>query len=156
MKSLLYLISLCLIFSSPQMMSGGKHSHDGSKPYSHVTIKAGPNGGKVFKHDKIAYEFHINSKRHIQLSLLDALGKAQAFKGASAKVICGDRNKPTKISFINENGKLVSTSAIPDGAKVPAIITLTLNEQTYRDRIDVNMSVCGGCKLNEYACTCGH
>ena len=72
--------------------------------------------------------------------------------------IGGDRMAPTKVTFVEREGLLLSTDALPEGNNLPIILQIkaTPDAKTVRERFYLNMSPCPSCSFKEYACICGH
>ncbi|MDA1043805.1 MAG: hypothetical protein O3C57_01135, partial [Verrucomicrobia bacterium] len=70
----------------------------------------------------------------------------------------GSRANPTRLTFSEANGSLVSDIALPEGNDIPVVLMITPfpSVTTVMEKFNVNLSSCPGCKYEEYACTCGH
>lgn len=125
---------------------------------NHGAKIAGPNGGRVIETVEPHAEFLVLEDRRVQLTFLDDSLKPTPPAEQTAKIITGDRSAPTELSFTKSDTALISDAPLPEGATVPAVlqITPTPNAKTVTERITVNLAICPGCKLPEYACTCDH
>lgn len=154
-KFLLFtLFVFCGSLSHLLAADGHEHKHD---DHHHVKKVAGPNGGKVFHHHAFDYEFFVKEDKYIQLTFLDQKGKPKDLTFKTVDIICGDRLNPTSISFTKHGKTFLSNKPLPASKNQPAIITLVDQQgKTLRNRLQVNLSDCGGCDYKEYACTCDH
>jgi hypothetical protein len=110
--------------------------------------------GRLLEASGVKAEFLIKPDRHIALTFLDAAGKPMAR---------GERNVVVKV-----DGKDLALEAKPEGfvsmeplaAKEPAPIIVqvraTAEAKPTNFRLTLNTANCGGCKHQEYACTCDH
>ncbi len=122
------------------------------------TKVAGPNGGRVITTVEPHAEFLVLEDRRVQLTFLDDALKPIPVAEQTAEVITGDRSNPTELSFTKTDDTLVSDAPLPEGNAVPAVLRITPapGEKTVTERFAVNLAICPGCDLPEYACTCGH
>lgn len=53
---------------------------------------------------------------------------------------------------------LVSTTALPEGNNLPAVLRIKTgaDAKPVTIRVQLNLADCGECAHPEYACTCGH
>ena len=156
------LTALCLALLAPAAVfaaAGHDHDHAGHSHAPAAKKVAGPNGGRILKEVEPHAELFVTAERKVKLTFLDDAGKAApAPAGATATAITGDRSAPTTLEFELVEGALVSKTALPEGQNLPAIVTIRAGAEAkpVRARLQINLSVCGGCQLAEYACTCGH
>ncbi len=157
------LMAACGLLVVPMLKAdenGHDHAdHDHAKAaHAHPDKKAGPNGGRVIVSVEPHVEFLVTADRKLQLTFLGADGKAVAAAEQGATAIGGDRSKPTRFKFEKSGDVLVSDVALPDGGSVPLVLMLkaTPDSKTVTEKFNVNMAVCPGCKLHEYACVCDH
>jgi len=133
---------------------GGDHGH------SHAVekAKAGPNGGRLIQAVSPNAEFFVMEDRTAQITFVDAAGKVVAPEGQVVSLIGGERSAPITVAFEAVDGVLRSTQALPQQHNMPIILSIkpTAEASTHRERFYLNQSVCSGCDLEEYACTCGH
>jgi hypothetical protein len=99
-------------------------------------------------------EFLIKPDRRVTLTFLDAAGKPMA--------------RGERIVVVKVDGKDLALEAKPEGfvskeplaAKEPAPIVVqvrtTADAKPTNFRLTLNTANCGGCKHQEYACTCDH
>ncbi len=126
--------------------------------HAHEAKVAGPNGGRVITTVEPHAEFLVLDDRRVQLTFLDDNLKPIAPADQTAELITGDRSAPTELSFTKTDDTLVSDAPLPEGNAVPAVlrITPTPDGKTVTERFAVNLAICPGCDLPEYACTCDH
>jgi hypothetical protein len=110
--------------------------------------------GSLLEASGVKAEFLIKPDRHVVLTFLDATGKPMAR---------GERSVVVKV-----DGKDLALEAKPEGfvskeplaAKEPAPIVVqvrtTAEAKPTNFRLTLNTAHCGGCKRQEYACTCDH
>ena len=70
----------------------------------------------------------------------------------------GERSSPTKLTFKKSGNTLISDGAVPagDGFATVVQIKATPDAKAVTEKFNLDLSTCSGCKLKEYACTCGH
>jgi hypothetical protein len=121
-----------------------------------VTIKAGPRKGRLLEVDKEKAEFFVEKDRSISIAVYDAALKAQP---ASTEVITATAEAPSgkvKIEFEAKDGKLVSTTKLPEGEGYQVVVQAksTPDAKTKNFRIKLLLFTCKECGNPEYACTC--
>ena len=84
--------------------------------------------------------------------------KAAKLSGQVIGVTAGDRSKPTKLEFKEEDGKLVSSNALPDGNDFPVSVSIKAkaDAKAVYEKFNLNLEKCPTCKYAEYACICAH
>jgi len=141
--------------------AGHDHAHDhhgGGHTETGHAKKGGPNGGRLITVVEPALEFLVTADRTVQITFLDLDGSVVPVKGQSVSLTGGSRSNPTKIDFVEKDGLLVSTSALPDLENMPVILQIreSATATTAREKFKLNMGDCGSCDFKEYACLCGH
>ena len=129
-----------------------------SGDHSHEKKTAGPNGGRVLTKIDPHAEFFVMADRKAQITFLDDAGKAIAPSGQSVTMVAGVRTAPTKFTFVRSGDVLVSDGPLPAGKNFPAVIQIKSapDAKAVVEKFNVDLSVCSGCSLAEYACICGH
>lgn len=119
---------------------------------------AGPNGGRVLTKSEPRAEFFVRPDRTVQITFLDRSGKPIPAAEQTVTVTAGDRSAPKTLTFAKSGPTLVSNVALPAGESVPTVVQIkpTPTASTITERFNVDVSVCGECKLAEYACICAH
>ncbi len=129
-------------------------------PGHHDKKEAGPNGGRLVTNFEPHYEFLLLEDRSAQLTFVDESGQPVAPSGQVAKLIGGNRQNPTQLSFRLSDDKqaLISEGRIPEGDRLPIILQMKASAEASAttERFNLNTANCSGCSLSEYACTCGH
>jgi hypothetical protein len=122
-----------------------------------VTLKAGPNGGRVLTAANPPAEFWVMPDKKIQITFLDAKDKPIAPSGQVVTVTTGQRTAPVTLTFEQKGDALVSTKPLT-ADKQPAIVQIksTPDGRPSVDRFTIDLSICGECNHPEYACTCRH
>lgn len=160
MKSsiLLRLLALVLACSAPVFAAPG-HDH----PHEHAPKIAGPNKGRILAQLEPHAEFFVTAERKVRLTFVDDSGKPIAIpEGFTATLATGDRSAPTILQFAKEGegaaATLLSTTALPEGATMPAILRAKreAGAQSVTIRFQLNLARCGECERAEYACACAH
>lgn len=125
---------------------------------AHEKISAGPNRGRLLTAVTPHAEFFVTPERKVQITFVGEDGKAVAPAGQVVTVTAGDRSAPTRLTFTRTGNVLLSDTALPAGNDFPTVVQIkaTPDAKAVPVRFNLNMSVCGGCKNAEYACTCGH
>jgi hypothetical protein len=132
---------------------------NGSEGQHHREKKvAGPHGGRVLTKIQPHAEFFVSAARTVQITFLGDDGKAIAPSGQSVTMVAGERRAPTKFTFSQEGSALVSSAPLPAGNSFPAILhfKMTPDAKPVAEKFTVDLSLCSGCSLAEYACICGH
>jgi hypothetical protein len=125
---------------------------------AHGKNVAGPNGGRLITAVSPHAEFLVTAERRVQITFIGEDGKAVAPAGQSVVVTAGERSAPTKLTFKEVGGILLSDQTLPEGNNFPAVVQIktTPDAKAVAARFNVNLSICSGCSKAEYACTCGH
>ncbi len=143
----------------------GAHSHDADGGHSngaaeHAEHKpaGGPNGGRVITIVEPNLEFLLTPERFVQITFLGHEGEVVPVADQVVSAIGGSRTAQTTVEFVEKDGRLVSTEALPEMKSMPIIlqIKVTPDAKTVREKFYLNMSDCSGCDFKEYACVCGH
>lgn len=124
--------------------------------FADAKVKAGPRKGLILDLGGKQAEFFVEKDRSISIAVYDAAMKAQA---ASTEVITATAEAPTgktKIAFEAKDGKLVSTTKLPEGEGYQVVVQAksTPDAKTKNFRIKLELHICKGCGNAEYACTC--
>lgn len=155
MKSLVLTIITALAVSLPAFAADKKHDPSDHK---HEKKVAGPNGGRLINTVTPRAEFFVTADRKVQITFLDQAGKAIAPADQVVTVTAGDRSAPKTLTFAKAGNTLLSTTALPAGNDLPAVVQIKTNAtaKAITAKFNVDLSKCGECKLAEYACICGH
>ena len=125
--------------------------------FADTKVKSGPRRGLIMDLGTKQAEFFVEKDRSISIAVYDAALKAQP---ASTEVITAIAEAPSgkvKMEFANKDGKLVSTTKLPEGEGYQVVVQAkaTPDAKTKNFRIRLLTHICGGpCKNPEYACTC--
>lgn len=128
-------------------------------PHAHHDHLAGPNGGRILHELDPHAEVFVTKDRHLRLSLLDgSLTKAVAPGSASAKAICGTKEKPVRMTFAVDGDSLLSDQPLPAGDQLAAVIQIKTSEEaaTITVKLQLDLRPCPSCESLEYACLCDH
>lgn len=124
---------------------------------------AGPNGGRIVKGPGgTQAEFHVGPDRFARVRALGADLKPEAADNLSATLRVQKPAKARTIAFTRTGGgdagpvHLISSSPLPADDVYPVALALKSGKKSANIRFTINLEVCGGCKLSEYACICGH
>lgn len=73
-------------------------------------------------------------------------------------LICGDRTKPTRLTFEKTKTGYLSLGKLPAGKHIPTILQVkTGAEATMKTiRFNLDLNQCPTCEFPEYSCTCDH
>jgi hypothetical protein len=142
MKTLLHLVIIAAIATT--------------SAFADTKVKAGPRKGLILDLGGKQAEFFVEKDRSISIALYDAVMKAQP---ASTEVITATAEAPSgkaKIAFEVKDGKLVSTTKLPEGEGYQVVVQAksTPEAKTKNFRIKLQLYICKGCGNAEYACTC--
>jgi len=131
------------------------HDHD---DHDHEKAVVGPNGGKVITSVEPHLEFFVTKDRKVKITALDDDLKPVKIGRQSVKMVAGERSKPTKISFEEKDGVLVSTGTLPKGNDFPVVLQIKTRKiaKSVNEKFNLNLIDCPTCDYKEYACTCDH
>ena len=134
------------------------HDHDHDHGHAHHAKEAGPNGGRILHSVEPHLEFLVTKDRKIKLSALgEDLKKVVPVGDLKVSFSGGDRTAPTRLSFSNEGGALVSSGTLPEGKNFPVVLVIKDGgEKPIFERFQLDLSQCPTCDYLEYACTCDH
>jgi 2-keto-4-pentenoate hydratase len=132
--------------------------HADHADHAHAAKKAGPNGGRILTEVEPHLELFVTKDRKIRITPVDEANKPAALTGQSVKLTGGSRAKPTRMSFKEEGGVLVSDIALPEGKNIPVVLQIKpeADAKTVIVRFNLNLNDCPTCEHPEYACTCTH
>lgn len=125
---------------------------------AHEKKVAGPNGGRILTGLEPRAEFFVTAARKVQITFLGKDGKAVLPAAQVVTVTAGERSAPTKLTFVKSGNVLLSNVALPAGDDLPTVVQIVPvpGAETVTHKFNTDLSKCGGCKLGEYACICGH
>ncbi len=120
--------------------------------------EGGPNGGRMITQVEPSIEFLVTPERMVELTFINGAGEAVPVGEQTVSLIGGDRSSPTYLKFVAQDGKLISTGALPEMKNMPVVLQIKTgpDAKIVRDKFNLNMSRCGSCGFQEYACICGH
>ncbi len=149
-KTILNLIIAATLLSTPGVYAAGEHDH------AHGKEKA-PHQGRLMESDKGHIEFVVAADKTAKVYLYGHHLKAIAPSDEKVTLIVqGKDNSKEKIEFTKKEDAFVSSAPLKLSEGAKAVLTVKTGEKTKNLRFDLDMSVCGGCKTAEYACSCGH
>jgi len=130
----------------------------GTPGHTHDKKIAGPNGGKLITTVKPRLEFFVTKDRKVKITAVDDHNKPIALDEQSVKVSGGSRFLPTRLKFENKDGALISSNSLPEGKALPVVVQIknSPKSKTVIAKFYLDQSICPKCKLEEYACICGH
>jgi hypothetical protein len=143
MKTLLHLVTLIALATGTLFAAEAK-------------VKAGPRKGLILDLDGKQAEFFVEKDRTISIAVYDPAMKPQA---ATTEVITATAEAPsgkTKIAFEVKDGKLVSTTKLPEGEGYQVVVQAQAAPDAKKKnfRIKLLLYTCKECSNPEYACTC--
>ncbi len=143
-------LAAALVFTLQSGEAGPNHSHKKKE--------AGPNGGRLVTSIKPHAEFFLTPERKVQITFVGEDGKAVAPEEQVVVVTTGQRSAPVKMTFAKMGETLLSEQVVPDGESLPVVVQIksTPDAKAVVEKFNLNLSVCPGCSLAEYACTCDH
>lgn len=135
--------------------SQGSHDHH---EHTHETKTPGPNGGRIIHQSAFHFEFFVEADRKVRITLLDETLQPVQASNQIVNGVAGDRRNPKQLAFAIKDGVFRSNQPLPEGERVPIILTLreTPESEIVRQRLMVNLSDCPSCDYLEYACICAH
>lgn len=118
-------------------------------------VVGGPKGGRLLEKTDPRAEFRVEKDRTVTIAFYDAALKPVAAATQTVTVIADGK---TKLEFERNGDALVSKTKLPEGDGYSIVVqfkpSAEARPQNFRFKLDLHN--CGGCKLVEYACTCGH
>jgi hypothetical protein len=119
-------------------------------------VEAGPKGGRVLAGTSPKAEFHVEKDHTVTIAFYDEKQKPLPPGDQTVTVIADAKDGKTKLEFERKGDVLVSKTKLPEGDGYNLVVqvrqTADAKPQNFRFKLD--LSVCGGCKQAEYACTC--
>jgi hypothetical protein len=145
------LLKLTILAAVLGLVSPGIHAEQKHKQ----KIIAGPKGGLMLETTPAA-EFFVEKDHSVSLTFYDKAMKAIPVQDQAAMLTVDAKSGKKKIEMEKKGGALASKSPLPksDGYNVVVQIKATPDAKPKNFRILLDMSICGGCQLAEYACTC--
>ncbi len=165
------LLTLSLITALPMLALAhanddhAKHDHSNHDHAGHdhgsgeaAQQKAGPNGGRLISSVEPPLEFWVTPENRVQITFLNDKGEAIAPAQQEVSFVGGSRLNPTRLSFEEKDGVLVSTEVLSSKESIPVILTIKPgpDARSVREKFNLNFSQCPTCSYLEYACICGH
>lgn len=116
---------------------------------------SGPRGGRLLQLTEPKAEFVVEKDRAATITFYDDKNKPVPASDQSAILTAMGDQRQT-IEFEKKDNLLVSKSKLPPGDPYPVILQFKSapNARANNFRFNLDLSVCGGCKLAEYACSC--
>ncbi len=152
-KSKLWMIGAALMFG----MFGGLNAEDGHM-HDDEKIKA-PHGGRMIELDSYHVEFYATSERIIEVRFYDRNMKPVQLDQAEIQVVAQADSGSEKYTLSPGNEAFVSDRPLPEGEGYNLVLRIKTDaDSSFKNiRFKFDPSICSGCKLGEYACTCeGH
>jgi len=116
----------------------------------------GPKGGRLLEKIEPKTEFFVEKDRTVTISFYDAALKPVPAATQGVTVIADAKDGKAKLEFEKKGDVLVSKTKLPEGDGYNLVVqfrqTTDAKPQNFRFMLD--LSICGGCKHAEYACTC--
>lgn len=117
---------------------------------------AGPKGGKMLDNDKPRAEFFVDKDRKVVITFYDDEMKPVAASDQNGVVWAEPKEGRVRLTLQKKDGALVTDKPLPSGDPYNVVVRLATSAnakpQSFKIRFDT--SICKGCKLVEYACTC--
>lgn len=119
-------------------------------------VQAGPKGGRLLEKTEPKAEFLVEQDRTATIRFYDAGLKPIAAGQQTANLIAVIKGARQIIAFEKKGDFLVSKSKLPEGDPYPVVLQFrpSADAAPRNFRFNLDLSICGGCKLGEYACTC--
>ncbi len=140
--------------------SHSDHGHDDHNPGHDgdpEKLKS-PNGGRMIKSISPMIEFVLQEDNSIKLSFLNTKGEFVSPEQQIITLVSGTRSKPIQMKFIKSGNSLLSDGQLPSQNNLPIVLNIKVSPDSKNvyEKFMLNLNVCGGCNLKEYACTCDH
>lgn len=149
------IIITLLSFAGALVLGTSAHeSHDHSDG-ERSKMKAGPNGGRILQKSNPAAEFWVMPDKKIQITFLNDKAEPVAPAEQVVTVTTGQRTAPVTLAFERKGDVFVSTKPLTSD-KQPAIVQIkpAPGAKAVVERFTLDLSICAGCSVPEYACTC--
>jgi uncharacterized membrane protein len=119
---------------------------------------APPKGGRLLEKTEPHTEFVVEKDRSMTINFYDAAMKPVAAARQSVTIIADAKEGKAKIEFEKKGDVLISKAKLPDGEGYNLVVQLrqTADAKPQNFRLKLELHECGECKLQEYACICGH
>ena len=103
-------------------------------------------------------EFFVTDDRKVKITAVNDDLKPIEIAEQMVRLIGGDRQNPTRLSFAKEGTVLVSSEALPKGNNFPVVVQISAEKggKPVLEKFNLNLSDCPTCDYKEYACTCDH
>lgn len=159
-KTAFVLASLVLVppvFAGPVDDKDHKEHQERDLP-DHAPQKQGPNQGRLITSVEPHLEFLVTKEGKVQLTFVDDDNKEVLRPGATATIICGDRTKPTRLTFEKTKTGYLSREKLPEGKNIPTILRVKpgADDKMKTIRLNLDLNDCPTCEFAEYNCTCDH
>jgi hypothetical protein len=117
-----------------------------------------PNGGRILTEIEPHAELFVTDEHKVRITILNEKGEMVPAEKQEFAAVTGKRSSPVAMKFIEEDGIFVSNEALPEGMKVPFILTFRPDPDGEKKtlRMTLDLSDCPTCDHLEYACTCAH
>lgn len=121
-------------------------------------IMGGPKGGRLLQNTEPHAEFVIDKDRSVTIHFYSHAMKPVAATTQLVTVIADTKDGKATLTFAKKGDSLTSTAKLPDGHGYNLIVRFRQSAEAKPQnfRFTLDLRTCGGCKLAEYACTCGH
>jgi len=121
-------------------------------------VIGGPKGGLLLEKTEPRAEFYVEKDHTVTITFYDAALKPVPVTAQAATLIADAMSGKKTVEFAKKGDVLVSKTKLPTGDSYNLVVqfrqTPAAKPQNFRLKLDLR--TCGGCKLAEYACTCGH
>lgn len=139
------------------------HKHGPGEKHGDAKAKAakaiaGPKGGKLLGNAAPRAEFLIGADNRVTVSFYDAQLKPVPASGQVVAITAEPKSGKVTLTMEAKDGAFASKETLPAGEGYPLVIQLkaTADATPQNFRLTYDLSTCGGCKLQEYACICDH
>lgn len=153
MKIIAFCLSTMLLGAALQPLCASA-----AEEHQHEKKVKGPNGGRVVTTPKFKYELLVTAEKKIKVTFLGDDYKPIASSGQAVSAVCGDRSKPTKMTFVADGSALISEQTLPEGNNTACVVQIKPQgeDKPVTERLNLNLADCPKCSSKEYACTCVH
>lgn len=116
----------------------------------------GPKGGRLLEKTEPRAEFFVEKDHTVTITFYDAALKPVPVTAQAVTIIADAKDGKARLEFEKKGDALVSKTKLPEGDGYNLVVqfrqTADARPQNFRFKLD--LSICGGCKHAEYACTC--
>jgi hypothetical protein len=121
--------------------------------------EAGPRGGRLLPSEPHPVEFLVSSDHHADLVFYSTEGEPISAGETQVSLIAETPSGQVRTKMVATAHGFRSVAPLPEGMPYRVVLQIRKNVESRPQnfRLQLDLHVCGGCDLPEYACICeGH